>query len=86
MPQFLQAAATNERLTKVTMEFWDTDRTGVQRLHFVVTLTNASISEVKQHLASDLLTEDLSFTFQKIMVEDKIGKTTFTDDWSAVVL
>lgn len=86
MPQFLQAAATNERLTKVTMEFWDTDRTGVQRLHFVVTLTNASISEVKQHLVSDLLTEDLSFTFQKIMVEDKIGKTTFTDDWSAVVL
>jgi type VI secretion system secreted protein Hcp len=86
MPQFLQAAATNEQLTKVTMEFWDTDRTGVQRLHFVVTLTNASISEIKQHLASDLLTEDLSFTFQKITVEDKIGKTTFTDNWSATVL
>jgi type VI secretion system secreted protein Hcp len=86
MPQFLQAAATNEQLTKVTMEFWDTDRTGVQRLHFVVTLTNASILEVKQHLASDLLTEDLSFTFQKVTVEDKIGKTTFTDNWSATVL
>ena len=86
MPQFLTAAATNERLTKVTMEFWDTDRTGVQRLHFVVTLTNASVSEVKQQLASDLLTEELSFTFQKITVEDKIGKTIFMDDWSAAVL
>jgi type VI secretion system secreted protein Hcp len=85
MPQFLQAVATNEQLTKVTMEFWDTGRTGVQRLHFVVTLTNASLSEVKQHLANDLLTEDLSFTFQKIQVEDRIGNTIFMDDWSAVV-
>jgi type VI secretion system secreted protein Hcp len=86
MPQFLTAAATNEQLTKVTMEFWDTTRTGVQRLHFVVTLTNASVSEVKQHLANDLLTEDLSFTFQKIQVEDRIGGTIFMDDWAAGVL
>jgi type VI secretion system secreted protein Hcp len=86
MPQFLQAAATNEQLTKVTMEFWDTDVKGIQRLHFVVTLTNATVSEVKQRLASDLLTEDLSFTFQKITVEDKIGKTIFMDDWSGAVL
>jgi len=86
MPQFLTAAATNEQLTKVTMEFWDTGRTGVQRVHFVVTLTNASVSEVKQHLANDLLTEDLSFTFQKIQVEDRIGGTIFMDDWAAGVL
>jgi type VI secretion system secreted protein Hcp len=86
MPQFLQAAATNEQLTKVTMEFWDTDTRGVQRLHFAVTLTNASVAEVKQRLANDLLTEELSFTFQKIMVEDKIGKTVFQDDWSAAIL
>jgi type VI protein secretion system component Hcp len=58
----------------------------VQRLHFVVTLTNASVSEVKQHLANDLLTEDLSFTFQKIQVEDRIGGTIFMDDWAAGVL
>src|SRR6202521_2676249 len=75
MPQFLEAAATNEQLTKVTMEFWDTDNRGVQRVHFVVTLTNASVAEVRQRLANDLLTEDLSFTFQKITVEDRIGKT-----------
>jgi type VI protein secretion system component Hcp len=56
----------------------------VQRQHFVVTLDNASVSEVRQHLANDLLTEDLSFTFQKITVEDKIGKTIFTDNWSTV--
>ena len=86
MPQFLQAIATNEQLTKVTMEFWDTDPKGGQRLHFVVTLTNASVAEVKQRLANDLLTEDLSFTFQKIMVEDKVGKTVFQDDFSAAVL
>jgi type VI secretion system secreted protein Hcp len=86
MPQFLQAAATNEQLTKVTMEFWDTDNRGVQRLHFLVTLTNASLSEVKQRLANDLLTEDLSFTFQKITVEDKISKTIFMDDWALGVL
>jgi type VI secretion system secreted protein Hcp len=86
MPQFLTAAATNEVLTKVTMEFWDTDNKGVQRLHFLVTLTDATVSEVKQRLANDLLTEDLSFTFRKITVEDKIGKTIFEDNWSATVL
>jgi type VI secretion system secreted protein Hcp len=84
MPQFLQAIATNEQLTKVTMEFWDTDPRGFQRLHFVVTLTNASLAEVRQRLANDLLTEDLSFTFQKITVEDKVGKTTFMDDWALI--
>jgi type VI secretion system secreted protein Hcp len=86
MPQFLAAAATNEQLTKVTMEFWDSDMKGIQRLHFVVTLTDASVSEVKQRLANDLLTEDLSFTFRKIMVEDRIGKTTFEDTWAGTVL
>src|SRR5258708_24942367 len=86
MPQFLQAAATNEQLTKVTMEFWDTSRTGVQRLHFMVTLTNASVSEVKQRLAMDQLTQDLSFTFQKIQVEDKIRNTIFVDDLQSPVL
>jgi len=85
MPQFLAAAATNEVLTKVTMEFWDTDAKGVQRAHFVVSLTDASVSEVRQRLANDLLTEDLSFTFRKITVEDKIGRTTFMDDWAAGV-
>jgi type VI protein secretion system component Hcp len=55
----------------------------MQRAHFVVTLTDASVSEVKQRLANDLLTEDLSFTFRKITVEDKIGKTIFMDDWAA---
>jgi type VI secretion system secreted protein Hcp len=86
-PQFLVATATNEQLTKVLMEFWDTDplKGGAQRLHFVVTLTNASVAEVRQRLANDLLTEDISFTFQKIMVEDKVGKTVFQDDWSASV-
>jgi type VI protein secretion system component Hcp len=50
----------------------------------VVTLTNASVSEVRQRLANDLLTEDLSFTFQKITVEDRVGKTIFMDDWAAI--
>jgi type VI secretion system secreted protein Hcp len=86
MPQFLAAIANNEQLTKVTLEFWDTDpaKGGGQRLHFVVTLTNANVSEVRQRLANDLLTEDLSFTFQKIEVADKVGNTIFTDDWSLV--
>src|ERR1700694_1815509 len=86
MPQFLAAVATNEVLTKLTMEFWDADAKGMQRAHFVVTLTDASVSEVKQRLANDLLTEDLSFTFRKITVEDKIGKTIFMDDWGATAL
>ena len=87
MPQFLQATATNEQLTKVVMEFWDTDplKGGSPRPHFVVTLTNASGAEVKQRLGNDLLTEDISFTFQKIEVEDRIGKTIFMDDWAAAV-
>jgi hypothetical protein len=41
------------------------------------------LNMLKQRLANDLLTEDLSFTFRKIMVEDRIGKTTFEDNWAA---
>jgi type VI secretion system secreted protein Hcp len=80
-PQLLAAASSNENLKTVTLEFVDTDKSGAERVHFSIKLTNASLFEVKQHFNGDVLTEDLSFTFQKIEWEDKVAKTVFMDSW-----
>ena len=84
MPQFLQAASTNEVLT-VTMEFWDTDAKGKARLHYTVKLTDATIGEIRQRLVDDTLTQDVAFFFRSSEVDDNVGKTSYFDDWSGVL-
>lgn len=82
MPQFLSAMANNENLTDVTLEFVDTVKGGATRVHFRVQLQNAHLSEIKQHYNGDIVTDDLSFVFRKITVNDLVGGTIFSDDWS----
>ena len=45
-PQILQAAATNEILTTVSLQFVHTTSTAVEETSQTITLTNAAISEV----------------------------------------
>jgi type VI protein secretion system component Hcp len=49
-----------------------------------VTLTNASISSVRQYSAGGTVNEDVSFTFQKVQQDDLVAKTSFQDDWEVV--
>jgi|GEM_PF-1364908 len=79
-PQFLSAAARNETLKTVVINFYRTDRRGVNVNFLRVTLTNAGLSEVHIATSGAELLEDDSFVFQKIEVQEFVANTTFTDD------
>jgi type VI secretion system Hcp family effector len=86
-PQALTACSTNEVLTGVTIEFLKTNPNGEEYVFQTVQLTNANIFQVERYLdeiddKGAVPLERWSFTFQKIQVDDKDGKTTFADDWS----
>ena len=77
--QIYQALVTNERLKSVTFEFFSADLEGLERPAFRVTLTNALVVSIHQHVGdtrhdSTLDTrryEDVSLSFQTIMIEDE---------------
>ncbi len=90
-PQFFQALTTNEVLKTVVFDFYKTNENGEEINYYTVTLTNAIVSSYKQFIgpldnekfnpANTGLYDEIKFTFQKITVEDKVGKTMSTDDW-----
>ena len=91
-PQLLDAAFTNENLKTVTIEFYHMDNKGRSSVFQTIRLMNASVSKVSQYggtsspekLAPNTNPyEEVSFTFQKITIENSEGKTTAADDWSA---
>jgi type VI secretion system secreted protein Hcp len=90
-PQLFQALVTNEVLTSVLFEFLKTNPSGQEYVHYTVKLTNAAVASVKSYLdltdtsgdpydAHEL--EDVAFTFEKIEIENKDGKTLAIDDWN----
>ena len=89
-PQIFQAAATNETLAQVELQFLRTSPLGVEAVFETVTLTNATISAVKRYIGfpdageppNPHALEDVSFTFQKIEITNSEAKTTAADDWS----
>lgn len=84
-PEFLNSCATNETLKSVVINFYETDRTGRLINFYRVTLTNASLSSVKHYSSGDTVLEDDSFVFQKIEEQNLVGKTTFIDNFEAVL-
>ena len=89
-PQLFQALVTNEVLTSVLFEFLQTDPQGQEFVFHTIKLTNAHISAIKSYLDLTDVTgdpydgtelEDVSFVYQKIETENKVGKTTAADDW-----
>jgi type VI secretion system secreted protein Hcp len=91
-PQLFQALTTNESLKSVLFEFVKTDKNGEEYVYHTIKLVNASVSEIDQYLAGDSKQdqshdvhelEKISFTFQRIELENKDGKTMSVDDWLA---
>lgn len=86
-PQIFQAVVTNEVMKSVAIDFVRTNPEGVEYVYQTIRLTNASISEVRQFNdrftsgAVDL--EDVAFTFQRIDIENKDGKTSASDTWAS---
>jgi type VI secretion system secreted protein Hcp len=83
-PQFLTAIATNETLTSVVINFFRSDRRGGEVNYYRVTLTDASLTEVRQFTSGADVLEDDSFLFRKIQQEDLIAHTIFLDDLTGV--
>ena len=83
-PQFLTAASTNEVLTSVVINFFRTDREDRSVNYYRVTLTDATVSEVRQYTSGADVLEDDSFTFQRVQHEDLIAHTIYVDDWETV--
>lgn len=82
-PQFMGAAAENEVLNSVVINFYHSDRAGKEINYYRVVLTNATVSNVRQYSSGGDVLEDDSFTFQKIEEQDFVAKTDFIDDFSA---
>ncbi|HVC80519.1 MAG TPA: type VI secretion system tube protein TssD [Chloroflexota bacterium] len=90
-PQMLQACVANEVLRVVTLAFHRTTSSGEQQLYHTVTLSNATISNLKQYVADPVLAaeydaadlEEVSFTYQKITISYTQGNKSAVDDWEA---
>jgi len=78
--QLYRALVTNEVLTKVTFYFYDTNSDG-QFLQFKVTLTNAAIVGIHQHVGdtnpdgtlNSQRLEDITISYQTITIEDNFA-------------
>jgi type VI secretion system secreted protein Hcp len=91
-PQLLEAAFTNEVLKTVTIEFVRTGPDGRPASYQTIKLTNAVVVKVNQfggtasperlQPGSSVL-EEISFSFQKIEVDNMDGKTSAVDSWNA---
>lgn len=82
-PEFLKALITDEVLSKVVIQAYRTSRDGKISAAFTITLTDALVVSVGQQANPDeLQTEQVSLTFQSIVVSD--ADITTQDDWNAV--
>lgn len=85
--QLFQALVTNETLTSVVFEFYGTTANGVEEAHHTITLTNASVEEIRlftgdvdqinQYQAHHL--EHVSLAFQQIRIKDNASGMSATD-------
>jgi len=89
-PQLFAAIATNENLPVVRIDFWEANRlgtaggSGAEVQTQTITLQNANIASWRQYMHPELgLIEEVQFTYQKITIENKPGKTSGQDDWQA---
>ena len=96
-PALHTAAANNENLTSFTLQFWEPQMragvgAGTEVQSFTIKLTNARIASVKSAMLDNLdplltkfpLTEEWSFTYQKIEWTWNEGGLTSADEWSSV--
>jgi type VI secretion system secreted protein Hcp len=97
-PQIFTALVTNEQLPEVQFEFIKTNPNGEEYVFHTIKLTDATISTVRQYTADtgaegassakhdsaagSKELEAVSFTFRKIEMENKDGKTMAVDDWA----
>lgn len=75
------AEATNETLTTVIFTVVKTVAGGKEENFYTVTLTNARITSLRQYTVDGDPMEEVSLSFQKIVIE--VGGKTAMDSWNA---
>ena len=88
-PQLFRALVDNENLISVIIDEARTDPTGKEVVYMEIRLTNATVMEITiDPQKVDVLPvwtnreiEAISFTFQKIEIENKVSKVVAVDDW-----
>jgi type VI secretion system secreted protein Hcp len=89
-PAIMEALVTNEVLKSVVFDFTRTTPGGTEELFQRVQLQNATVIDHRRFIdgippstsGGGRMLEDVSFTYQKIIMEDVVAATTSTDSWS----
>ena len=92
-PKLWSALVNNENLTTWVLRFWAAASTGMEQEIYTITLTNASISSMREYMDDNLIPanatlpmlEEVAFTYQKIQWTWTDGGITAEDDWSSPV-
>jgi type VI secretion system secreted protein Hcp len=93
-PLLFNALCNNESITEWELQFWQPSSTGVEKQHYTVQLTNASIAWIRSIMPNnkhpELMKfseyEEIGFTYQKITWTWMDGGITAEDDWEAPVV
>jgi type VI secretion system secreted protein Hcp len=90
--QYFQALTSNELLKRVVLDFYRRDMYGQEVNFYSITLENVSVAGYKQFIgpldnerfnpANNILFDEIKLVYQRITIEDKIGRTITTADWS----
>ena len=91
--QFFSAMAANEDLTTVVIREMRAGLTGISQVYMEIRLTNANIAgiQIDPQRVDNLPVwtkeeiEQISFTFQRIEIEDFASNSSATDDWEGRV-
>jgi type VI secretion system secreted protein Hcp len=81
-PQLFAALTSNESCKSVLFEFVRTDESGQERIFHTIKLVNALITEIEQYVEQGATgpLEKISFTFQRIELENLDGHTSAVDE------
>jgi type VI secretion system secreted protein Hcp len=82
-PLLYNALVMNENLPTVQLTYYRPDRENVPQMYYTVQLVNASIAGIQAGFPN---TEQISFTYQKIIWTWTEGGITAEDDWEAPVM
>jgi type VI secretion system Hcp family effector len=81
-PQIRQASTTGEVLPIVTLEFLKPDGKGNEVLYQTLVLKNAFISSYRLLKTAPRLMEEITFTYQQMLVTEATSSTTKQDSWA----
>ena len=90
-PQLFEALVSNEMLKSVLLEFVRTRTDGQEEVYYTITLQNAVVVGIKQYTgegksgdpSAPQELEEVSISFQRIIVENKVAHTAAMDSTSS---